>query len=265
LEKEKEDKTKMKKAMVILLGMLMIALPIFTACGQSLTESDIATIRGLITRVDNLESQVASVKSSVTNLGDTSAIKTDITNIKTDVEKLQADDSDNSALIASLETRIQALEDALAVDNTNTPTGTGEVTINFDEETPFYILSSATGPNQTSFKVIITNGTNEYRYVSYWVSLVCVSQDGIANVDTATLTMLSPIYGQSAYGFTTTLIPNDPTVVRQILFIPSATVPKIPVRGGETLKLYHNIDLKTISGIEEWEVTLTGTTISEEW
>lgn len=279
----------MKKVLTIIaLVVLVVGLPVLAACGQSLTENDIATIRGLIARVDSLEAQQASLASKVANLQpgtletdletaktDIAGIRSDLTALKTDLEKLKSvgDESGTPidsllAKVISMEARVKVLEDKLEAD-TNTLPDTGEVTVEFlDEEVPVYLLSSSGGTNVPSFRIVITNGTDDYRYVSYWVNLICVSPDGIAKMTTdnsvTILTLVSPVYGQPNYEYATTLIPKDAAAVQQILFTPATATPRIPVRAGETLKLYHTLELFT-EGIEEWEMVLSGVTVSETW
>lgn len=266
----------MNKVLTITLVVLLVGLMGLTACGTRLTEQDIATIRGFGTRIDSLESKQATLSSQVANLSpgtlqtdidqikaDQAAIKADITSLKADWEKFKTTSGENSIKIAELETRIRTLE------GTSASPSDGKVTVEFlDEEEPVYLLSSSTGTNLPSFRVVIANGTDDYRYVSFWINLSCVSQDGLANVTAATLTLASPVFGQPTYEFATTLIPNDGNATtadqRQILFTPTATIPKIPVKPGETLKLYLTLELKT-EVIEEWEMVLSGVTISETW
>lgn len=114
----------MKKVLTITLVVLLVGLMGLTACGgPSLTEQDIATIRGFGTRIDSLEAAVASLNSKLANL-DTSTLqtdinqaKTDITAIKTELEKLTTAGTENKTKITELEARITALEAKLTPIN----------------------------------------------------------------------------------------------------------------------------------------------------
>jgi septation ring formation regulator EzrA len=114
----------MKKVLTITLVVLLVGLMGLTACGgPSLTEQDIATIRGFGTRIDNLEAAVASLNSKLANINtstlqtDVNQAKTDIAAIKTELEKLTTAGTENqtkvdalTAKVTELETRIKTLE-----------------------------------------------------------------------------------------------------------------------------------------------------------
>jgi hypothetical protein len=117
----------MKKVLTIILVVLLTGLMGLTACGgQSLTDSDIATIRGLIARMDSAESQIASLQGKVGKT-DTTAVqadidqaKADIAAVKTDLGKLKDSDTTSNTKLAELEARIKALEDKLKVSEAST-------------------------------------------------------------------------------------------------------------------------------------------------
>lgn len=110
----------MKKVLTIALVVLLTGLMGLTACGgQALTDSDIATIRGLIARMDSAESQIASLQGKVgktdttTVQADIDQAKADIAAVKTDLGKLKDSDTTSNTKLAELEARIKALEDKL--------------------------------------------------------------------------------------------------------------------------------------------------------
>lgn len=116
----------MKKVLItISLVVLLVGAGALSSCG-GISEKDMATIKGLITRVDNLEAVNAALQSKVANLNtstlqtDIAQAKTDIATIKTELGNLTTSDTETkakvdalTAKVTGLEARIKALEDKL--------------------------------------------------------------------------------------------------------------------------------------------------------
>lgn len=254
----------MKKALVIisLLALMVVPLIGLTACGQSLSENDLATIRGFASRMDNAEAAIADLKAKV------ASINTDVT--KADLDKTTADitalKSDNAALItkvASLETDNATLKADIAAlkagNSSTTPSSsTGQVTANIIDKTPLLVYSTSAGM-QYNFRVRIVNSTTSYQYVGYSLILALVNTTSPITVDT-TATALTT-FGGFGVTYTTLAIPSNPPAT-QILFAPSG---KIPVAAGGAVEISHLLVVATSSGNAQWEGNLTGVIVSTTW
>ena len=258
----------MKKTLIIILAVAVVGISLITACGPKLTENDIATIQGLITRVDSLEAQVANLQSKVSSSDsvlpegvDLNQMSTDITALRTDLNGiLPADGSTTldslAVLITGLETRIAALEATEPDDEDGEEPPSGEVTVILDVDAdPLQFMSGAT-PGSHVIPVKITNGTDDYKQVTYNITFRCVSTDGMADVVGGySLTV-------NAVPMVATPVPSD-TGCQWIYFL--WTDPgSIPVAPGKTVTIYTMLnDFETSSGFEVWEVTLAGVNITD--
>lgn len=256
----------MKKLLIVSLVVVVVGISALTACGPKLTENDIATIQGLISRVDALESQVASLKSTVSNINPSTAeenitqLQADLDAIKLELDGILPADGNTTldslaALIAGLEARIVALE-ASGSGGGGEPPSSGEVTVVLDVDAdPLQFMSGPTAASQF-FPVKITNGTAKYRQVTYNITLRCVSVDKTADV-------------VGGYSLTVNGVPMGATPVPSdtgcqwiyFLWIDSGSVPVAP---GKTITVYTMLNnFATSSGIEVWEVTLSGVNVSD--
>lgn len=269
----------MKKVLAIIALAALLVMPLILAgCGgTTLTESDIATIQGLKARVDSLEAQQASLSSTVANISpgtseeDITQIKADLDSIRADLDGLKASDDTATldlltALIAKLETRIEALE-----GNGEEPPPSGEVTVTLNEDAPFEILSYTGGATPYRFTVTIENGTTDYQSVSYWVIFDCVTHGGATISDDCdstisddcdpTLFVSMVFYGGGGCDFDCTLVPNT-GLTQQIFFTPCADF-EIVAPKGKTVTIYHTIDGLETENTEVWEVTLAGVAVTK--
>ncbi len=263
----------MKKLLIISLVAVVVGVSALTACGcgQQLTENDIATIQGLISRVDSLESQVANLQSNVSTLDssgipegvDLSQMQTDLNTISANLNGILSTDGtvtlDSLAtLIVGLETRLAALEtgeqEEQESDGEEPPSG--EVTVILDVDADPYQFMSGVTPANYLFPVKITNGTEKYKQVTYNITLHCVSTDQVADVAGGYSLTVNTV------AMVATPVPGD-TDCQWIYFLwtdPGA----VPVAPGKTVTIYTMLnDFETSSGFEVWEVTLAGVNVSD--
>jgi len=243
----------MRKALItISLVLLLTALLLGqTACnGTTITDSDLATIRGLIARVDNLESSDATQNSKLTNLStgtlqtDVSQVKSDIAAIKADITVLKSANSTDGAKVAALEARIKALEDKLATGSTNQDTLSGQVTLTVKEGSPIYLYTGPGVATTYNFTVHIVNGTNTYQYVNYSLVLLCLTPTG----DAASASLTRWTYITT---FTPTYSRPTPTTCNQILFTPG-TMTAFSMAAGQTYDVVNQVTITTTTA-EQWQ------------
>jgi len=222
----------MRKALITISLVLLLAAPLLgAACagGPTITDSDVKTFRGLITRVDNLEASDASQNGKLAKLNtdtlqtDVSQVKTDITAVKADIIGIKTTNSTDSTKIDALEARIKTLEDKLAASTNPTPTSAGQVTATVTQGSVTYLYSGAAN---NPFTVHLTNGTAIYQWVSFCLIMQspAPASDVFPGVHTATLACSN--YPGATW--TTTYTPNAPAATTQILFTPTTKIMLAP-------------------------------------
>jgi uncharacterized coiled-coil protein SlyX len=159
-----------KKALVIFSLLALLAIPVMglVGCGggTTLTDNDLATIRGLLTRMDSTEQKAATQDATIATLN--SKTVPDLSNYMT-LDKYNDLLSKYNGLLDetnpnSLVSRIKALE-AKGGGNTPPPTNpTGQVTAELINPNPLWI-SAGTAPAQ--FQVRITNNTGAGQFVGF--------------------------------------------------------------------------------------------------
>jgi spore germination protein GerM len=271
----------LKKALLTIALLILPALLLIPGCGG--TSQDVADAihalqaqaNGLETRVTTIDNAVknlnlASLQSGVDTLKSSNAqLSADIAALKTQVAGLPSTETLNSKIaelntkLAAQETLIAKLQTAITALAPTTGPATGQVTVAIDPGTPLtQILSSSAGVNPPLFRVTITNGTGTYQYISYSVSLVLINP-GVPAAVTAlpTLSLSGGIFGAPSYSFTPVLVPAAATFpstnTQQVIFVPGGATPKIPVAAGQSLTIYHMLDLKT-TNMTLWQGSITG-------
>lgn len=267
----------MKRILIISTLAALLVLPlIFTGCGDdvTLTESDIATIRGFGARLDSHDQSIATINTTLNGLDtdalgkladldadelaalldlDLSTTKDDVTQLKTDMADLKDVNKDGS--LADLAARVGVLENGGAGGSGGGSSISGEVTAILDVDAdPLQFTSGTTATSQV-FPVRIANGTSKYQKVTFNITLRCVSADYKADV---------------AGGFTMTVnaVPFTATPVPALLncqyiyFLWSAS-DSILVAPGKEVAVYVTLNnFATAVNYELWEVTLTGVTVT---
>jgi len=271
----------MKKALVIVLLAALLVIPLvgLTACGNTLSDSDLATIRGFATRMDNAEKAIAAVKSDLAGIGagsDVEGIEADIADIEEILDGITGDIADIEDDNVALAARIAALE------NNQNPSGgtnpiTGQVTVQLVDNSlcvqsgQLRVYSGPTPGMQYTFAVDIVNGTNQYQYVSFGLILNCV------NPANATFPSASPaehqnptalsVFGGYGVTYTRIYIPSnlsaakEYTGVTQLLFTPST---KVSIAANGTLQMQLMLVMQT-SASAQWEGSVTGVVVSSTW
>lgn len=269
----------MKRTLIIMSLAALLVMPlILVGCGggATLTESDVATIRGFGARLDSHDQSIATINNTLNTL-DTetlnglaaldaaeltallglslSTVPADVTQLKTDMAGLKNPGIEGS--LPDLVARVEALENDQSGgsdDDGTTPGGGVTVTLDVDED-PFQFMSGVTATSQV-FPVKITNGTDEYQQVTYNITLRCVSTDHEADVVAGYSMMVNTI----AMGKT----PVPAEAGCQWIYFLWIDSGSIPVTPGKTVTVYTTLnDFATSSGYEVWEVTLVGVTATE--
>lgn len=267
----------MKRTLIIMsLAVLLIMPLIIAGCdgGTTLTDSDVAAIQGFGTRLDSHDSSIATINNTLNSL-DTetlnglAALDADdlaallalsLATVPTDVSQLKTDMITLKGTTSDIEDRVEALENGDSSDDGTVVSG--EVTVTLDEEAPFQILSNAVGTTPYRFTVTVTNGTDDYQTVSYWVIFDCASHAGGAVLtDIPVLYISAMSFGGGGCAFEYTLVPSTGLTTQQILFTPCAGF-EIVVPKGKTVTVYHTIDVKT-DITEVWQISLAGVTVTE--
>ena len=200
-----------KKALVIFSLLALLAIPVMglVGCGggTTLTDNDLATIRGLLTRMDSTEQKDATQDATIATLN--SKTVPDLSNYVTldKYNELLAkyngliDESNSTSLIS----RIKALEQK-GGGNTPPPVNpTGQVTVELINPNPLWI-SAGTAPIQ--FQVRITNNTGTGQFVGFDLRLDIYPSTTVPQITTgATLTCLTNA-GWTAYWTAPIGIPN---------------------------------------------------------
>ena len=253
----------MKKALVIISLVVLLAIPVvgLMGCGggTNITDNDIATFRGLLTRMDDVEE-----KNSDQDIAIKAVTAPDLSGYVT-LEKYNdlKDDFDELAK------QVKELENGQSSggDNPSPPNLTGQTTVTLDAATPLtQILTNPTAV-PVPFYVKIVNGTNTPQYVTYGVIFTVLSPTLSADMEGGTavytLGISGAAYGGTLYPFTPTAVPNA-AAAQQILFtFPIATAPKIPVLAGQTVTIYNTLNLRTDSTpYAYWQGGLTGVVVS---
>lgn len=202
-----------KKALVIFSLLALLAIPVMglVGCGGggvTITENDLATFRGLLTRMDNAEADISTARSDISALnGEASPDLSGYVTLAKHNELLDKyngllDESDPASLIS----RIKALEVKVGGGNTPPPTNpTGQVTAELVNPNPLWI-SAGTAPVQ--FQARITNNTGAGQFVGFDLRFEIYPSTTAPQVITgATLTCLTNA-GWTAYWTAPIGIPN---------------------------------------------------------
>jgi len=255
----------MKKALVIVSLVALLSIPLvgLAGCGNSLSDSDLATIRGFATRMDNAEKAIAAVKSDLAGIGagsDVEGIEADIADIEEILDGITGDIADIEDDNVALAARITALENNQNPGGTTNPT-TGQVTVQLVDNSlcvqsgQLRVYSGAAPGMQYTFAVDIVNGTSQYQYVSFGLILNCINP---ANATVEAPTALSVFGG---YGVTYTKICIPATNTTQILFTPSQ---KVAISANSTLQMQLMLIMQT-SASAQWEGSVTALAVSSTW
>lgn len=277
------------KRILIIMSLAVLVMPLILAgcsCGggTTLTEGDVTTIRGFGTRLDGHDQAIAKINTTLGTLDsetlnklaalDATALAAllnlDLDTALADIEKLKTDVSDinDPDKDGSLAKRVKDLEnDQSGGSDDGNGTPSGELTVVLDGTTPFEVYTDKDMTSPYRFSVTITNGTEDWKAVSYCVNFTCVSVDGNAKVNVVKdgdviqspkLTASSSSYGGVAIPFEVTYVPSEDKAW-QVFFTPTEDF-EVVVSPGKATTVYHVITLGT-DGFELWEVTLTGITV----
>jgi len=258
----------MKKALMIIALAALLAIPLvgLTGCGNTLSDSDLATIRGFGTRMDDAEKDIGTLKADLAAIGSGSGvdgIEAGIADIEEILDGIAGDIADIEDDNIALAERITALENNQDPGTTN-PT-TGQVTVQLVDNSlcvqsgQLRVFSGpAPGGMQYTFTVDIVNGTSQYQYVSFGLILNCINPS--AGVTTFADPPALTIFG--GYGVTYTKIDiTSSGKIIQVLFTPSQ---KVSVAANGALQMQFMLTMQTdISA--QWEGSVTALAVSSTW
>ena len=253
------------KKVFLAIALLIMPLLGFSACGDnSLSDNDIATIRGFSTRLDGAESDIAArpTLTRVEELIETAMAGVSASNLSsytTDAELQTALDN----FVANLTpAQITALKTALGISAT-TPAPTGQATVEIEETTPILLWaatpSGADFMGQAQFIVKITNDTASTKYVTYNLAIYCtgpVAGAGVIVRDATNVLTDNDTYP----GWSKTYLPTLPTAAPtpQILcYFTTTTWGGVPVRAGESIEIIHLATMVT-NVQSQWSCNLAG-------
>ena len=266
----------MKKALVIIslvaaLALLTIPLMGAGSCssGPTITDNDITTFRGLLTRMDDAEGAIGDLKGEVEDINGKTA--PDLSDYVTLVKYNELLDKYNGLLdesnSASLVSRIKALEAKVGSSNTPPPINTtGKVSVeitdawgcDFEEgENSLYGIYSGETAASYRFTVSVTNNIDESRWIYISLDLFKDSGSGAGNVAVASTKLTNLTYGSLAYSTVTS--PNtDGTGATRISFSPSSSATRFSVGKGKTVDVDFLLEIKMAAGggYTEWDGNL---------
>jgi hypothetical protein len=266
----------MKKILIISILAALLALPLIMAgCGgASLTEGDLAIIRadhttliGFGSRLDGHDTDIGKIQDTLEKLDPETLTKLagldadklaalldlDLDTALDDIAQLQAD-------MTALTTKATILENGQQGQGDVPISGVVTVVIASDA-TPYPITSTTTAANQV-IPVKITNGTTEYKTVTFNLLFHCISTDGVATIDPTTVDGA----GTDELSMTVSTAPFSITPVSsygscQWIYFTWAYAAPVMVAPGGVFSMYATLNnFKTTgAGVYElWEVTLTG-------
>lgn len=256
----------------LLVSLLIIPL-VFSGCfGSAPADNTDTTPIGLLTtRVTALETTVGQLANRPQGITADQlapyALKTELPS-PTDLSGYVTD-AELSNFIANLtDAQIATLKGKLGLSDTNgttPPIVTGQVTAVFDPIAPAIVSGSGLPIQQ--FKVVITNGTSTWQYVSYSLILTCKTSPPTTGATVADLVALklNTVFGTSLE-FTPNFVESTSGgPVMQITFYPDKGVAVAPGVSSSSILNYLNFNLPGGVAIQEWNCIIIPVYSTSNW